>query len=86
MASLHLDKLFHVLVVLGAAACADDDASRRDPPVDAAPGSADATSSGVDGGGEGAPCFCDSEACCDRGVSPPVVQDGFTCCWTTTCD
>ncbi len=85
MATLHLDKLFHVLVVLGAAACADDDTSRRDPPVDAAPGSADATSS-ADAGAEGAACFCDVEACCDRGVSPPVVQDGFTCCWSTTCD
>ncbi len=91
MDSLRLDKLFHVLVVLGAASCGEDDSSRRDQQPDAPVSSdgdattGDATTTSPDGA-EGAPCFCDSQACCDRSQSPPVMQAGFTCCWSTACD
>lgn len=84
MGSLRLDKLFHVLVVLGAASCGEDDAERRDRDGDAA-AAVDASTSTFDGG-EGSPCFCDVAACCDRSGTTPVLQDGFTCCWSTTCD
>ncbi len=92
MGSLRFDKLFHVLVVLGAASCGEDDAERRDRDVDAAVSddgdaatAADASTSTADGG-EGALCFCDVDTCCDRSSTTPVLQDGFTCCWSTTCD
>ena len=79
MSSPRLDKLFHVLVILGGAtgvaACEDDDASRRDRIPDAAAPENDG----------GMPCFCDVQACCDRSADPPTLEDGFTCCWSTTC-
>src|SRR5687768_3093642 len=99
MTSLRLDRLFHVLVVLGgasASACdSGEDSSRRDPAPDAAEAPApDADPAAPDAGpaapdadpADGAPCFCDSQPCCDRSVSPPVLEDGFTCCWSTTCE
>ncbi len=91
MGSLRFDKLFHVLVVLGAASCGEDDSTRRDRDVDAAVSDGDAATSGdgatsPDANEVGTPCFCDTSACCDRSVSPPVVQDGFVCCWSTVCD
>lgn len=92
MGSLRFDKLFHVLVVLGAASCGEDDTERRDRDVDAAVSSdgdaaaaTDANASTPDGA-EGAPCFCNVDSCCDRTGSTPVLQPGFTCCWSTTCD
>jgi hypothetical protein len=88
MGSPRFDKLFHVLVVLGAASCGEDDAERRDRDVDAATSSSPdaAVSSTADAAAEGDPCFCDVAACCDRTGSTPVLQAGFTCCWSTTCD
>lgn len=91
MGSLRLDKLFHVLVVLGAASCSEeDDTNRRDRDVDAAvsensPDAAVSTSPDA-AEQEGSPCFCDVAACCDRTGSTPVLQAGFVCCWSTTCD
>ncbi|MBZ0233255.1 MAG: hypothetical protein K8M05_13075 [Deltaproteobacteria bacterium] len=85
MGSLRLDKLFHVLVVLGAASCGEDDAERRDRDVDAAAAAPDASVSTPDGAAS-SPCFCDVHACCDRSGETPVLMEGFTCCWTTTCD
>jgi len=91
MGSLRLDKLFHVLVVLGAASCGEDDTERRDRDVDAAVsfddgGTAiDANASSLDAA-EGTPCFCNVDSCCDRTGSTPVLQAGFSCCWSTTCD
>jgi hypothetical protein len=91
---MKLERLFHVLVVMGgagAAGCASDDdpAARQPPPPDAPPGGdGDATASPAeeaDAGAVGSPCFCDSQACCDRGQTPAVVAPGFTCCWSTTC-
>jgi hypothetical protein len=91
MGSPSVSKLFHVLVILGAASCGEDDTERRDQNVDAAVTSdgdaaTDATNTSTPDGAEGSPCFCNVDACCDRTVSPPVVQAGFTCCWSTTCD
>jgi hypothetical protein len=84
---MKLDRLFHVLVVVGgasAAACeTDDDEARRAPESDAAVDAAPITDG--DGGAEAAPCFCDVAACCDRSASPARLQSGFTCCWSTTC-
>lgn len=85
---MKLERLFHVLVVLGGAsatACeTDDDEARRggDPQPDAA---VDAPAAPGDGGEELAPCFCDVAACCDRSQEPAQVLTGFTCCWSTTC-
>jgi hypothetical protein len=81
-----LDKLFHVLVVLGAASCGEDDTSRRDREVDAAVSTDGAVSTPDAPDQEGAPCFCNVDACCDRTGATPVLQPGFTCCWSTTCD
>lgn len=81
------DKLFHVLVVLGAASCTEDGTSSRDRQPDAAPDAAptaDAPETLPDGA-ELQECFCDQPTCCDRSVSPPQIQEGFTCCWSTTC-
>jgi hypothetical protein len=87
MGSPTFDKLFHVLVVLGAASCGEDDTERRDRDVDAAASSdGDAAVSTPDATAEGAPCFCNVDSCCDRTGSAPVLQAGFTCCWSTTCD
>lgn len=90
---MKLERLFHVLVVMGGAGAAgctsdDDPAARQPPPPDApAGGDADAAASPAepDGGEVGSPCFCDSQACCDRSQTPAVVAPGFTCCWSTTC-
>lgn len=89
---MKMHKLFGVLVVGGSmlvgAACAGDpdrdddkdkvvngpDAAQEQPAADAA-AHTDATA------GELTPCFCDTQACCDDGV----VEDGFECCWSTTC-
>jgi len=33
-----------------------------------------------------APCFCDSSACCERDeAGNGTLQEGFECCWATTC-
>ena len=86
-----MHKLFHVLVVLGAASCADDGTSSRDRQPDAtADSSSDATPAAdapatLPDGAELQECFCDQPTCCDRSVSPPQIQEGFTCCWSTTC-
>lgn len=90
MTSVRYDRLFHVLVVVGsaiglAAACDDDRLDQRDRQVDATP------AGGVDGavapdGAALQPCFCDVAVCCDRTGDPPVLQSGFECCWSTTCD
>jgi hypothetical protein len=90
---MKLERLFHVLVVMGGAGAAgctsdDDPAARQPPPPDAPPGGDgdDASSPAeADAGAAGSPCFCDSQACCDRGQTPAVVAPGFTCCWSTTC-
>ena len=87
-AGMKLDRLFHVLVVVGgasAAACETDvEEARR--PADPAPDAAvDAPVSVGDGGEELAPCFCDIAACCDRSGEPARLMTGFTCCWSTTC-
>lgn len=87
---MKLERLFHVLVVMGgagAAGCtADDDPAARTPPRDGpASGDGDASPATEDAGAAGAPCFCDTQACCDRSVAPAVVAPGFTCCWSTTC-
>lgn len=81
MASLRFDKLFHVLVVLGAASCSEDGTTPRDRnPVDAAAENSDGAVQ------DGMPCLCETQACCDRSGSTPVLQEGFTCCWSTTCE
>jgi hypothetical protein len=94
----HIDRLFHVLVVMGATtACGNGGDSRRDPPIDAEP-VADADPSAPDAdpnapdadpaapdAAELAPCFCNEPTCCDTSVDPPQVADGFECCWGTTC-
>ena len=82
---MKLDRLFHVLVVLGGASVASCDSAserrdrREDPPPDAAAGTT------VDGGADLQPCFCDVQTCCDRAAEPAEVLDGFECCWSTTC-
>ena len=81
---MKLERLFHVLVVVGGAsaagACeADGDELRREPTPDAGVATIDADERGLD------PCFCDVAACCDRSVAPAQVMTGFTCCWSTTC-
>jgi hypothetical protein len=86
MGGMKLDRLFHVLVVVGGAsapACETDDgeARRPGPEPDAA---VDASAAG-DGAVEGSPCFCDREVCCDRSAEPARLMTGFTCCWSTTC-
>lgn len=82
-----VSKLFHVLVVLGAASCADDGSSQRDRSPDApSPDAAVDAPATLPDGGELAECFCDQPTCCDRSVSPPTIQEGFTCCWSTTCE
>lgn len=92
MGSLRFEKLFHVLVVLGAASCGEDDTERRDRDVDAAVSSDGDASTASDGntstsdGSEAAVCFCNVDPCCDRTGSTPVLQAGFECCWSTTCD
>lgn len=49
--------------------------------TDANPNAPDATP-----GEEPKACFCDSEPCCTRDESGSgTVQDGFECCWSTTC-
>lgn len=84
------DRLFHVLVVLGAASCADEDGtSERELQVDAA-AAADAVSTpeGDAAGGDGAElavCFCNVDPCCDRSGTTAVLAPGFECCWSTTC-
>jgi hypothetical protein len=84
---MKLDRLFHVLVVVGgasAAACeTDDDVARRAPPEPDAAVDGDAAQPGD--GEAGQPCFCDQQACCDRTAVPAHVLTGFTCCWSTTC-
>lgn len=91
---MKIDRLFHVLVVMCGApavsACEsnDDRDERREGSADAA---ADSATSSLDGatstpdGGEVAPCFCDTQTCCDRSGGTPHVLDGFECCWSTTC-
>lgn len=83
MAPPRIDRLFHVLVVLGAASCADDDTASRDRQADAAAAAATdgapATSDGA--AAEPVSCFCETDACCDRSGEAPVLQDGFVCCW-----
>ena len=33
-----------------------------------------------------APCFCNSEACCERHEDGSgTIEEGFECCWSTTC-
>jgi hypothetical protein len=86
MGLLRLDKLFHVLVILGAASCGEDETTRRDREVDASTPSDGAVSTPDAPGSEGAPCFCNVDTCCDRTGDTPVLQEGFTCCWSTTCD
>ncbi len=92
MTSLRLDRLFQVVVVLGGAsglgACDGDGTTSRDRIIDGPPSSLDGEA-GVgtdDGGNPLAPCFCDSQACCDHATNPPQLQVGFVCCWATTCD
>jgi hypothetical protein len=85
-----VDRLFHVLVVVGAASCADDDGtSQRDLTIDAPAPSDDATAAAdATPSGDGAaldPCFCDVSVCCDRSATPAVLAPGFECCWSTTC-
>jgi hypothetical protein len=82
-----LDKLFHVLVVLGAASCADDDTSPRDRLTDAAPTTSDGDAAQASDGAPatddaGVSCFCETDACCDRSGETPVLQEGFVCCWS----
>lgn len=91
---MRLDRLFHVLVVMSGApavaACGseDDRDERREGPDD--PG-ADGGVSTIDGststgdGGELAPCFCNTQTCCDRSSESAHVLPGFECCWSTTC-
>lgn len=92
---MKLDRLFHVLVVMGGASlgcqAGDDDTGRRgDPAPDAQPQS-DAGTTPRDGAAAtvdaapGQPCFCNVEVCCDRSVEPAQVVAGFECCWSTTC-
>ena len=82
---MKLERLFHVLVVMGGATAAggcDADADRLDrrgpdagpPPPDAGP-TTDAA----------LVCFCNQELCCDRTVEPATLVPGFECCWSTTC-
>ncbi len=92
---MKLDRLFHVLVVMGGApavaACdsQDDRDERRgdpnDPRVDAAVSGSDGASTSTIDGGAVAPCFCNTQTCCDRSTESPHVLEGFECCWSTTC-
>lgn len=87
MVTPRLDKLFHVLVVLGAASCAEDDTESRDRQLDAPAAATDGAAASSDGaaassdGGELVSCFCETDACCDRSSGTAVLQDGFVCCW-----
>ena len=93
---MNLSKLLGVLVVGGAllatggcdgGAERDERDERESPPVggpDAAAGEAGADAS--PGEGELAPCFCDQQACCERDEEGNgTLQEGFECCWATTC-
>lgn len=91
---MNLNKLFGVLVMGGsllvASACESDEGDGEREPLVSAP---DAAAAGVDASpgqvSDAAaldPCFCDTQACCSRdeqGVG--TVQEGFECCWSTTC-
>lgn len=86
MVTPRLDKLFHVLVVLGAASCAEDDTQSRDRQLDAPVSATDGAAASSDGGppGDGSElvsCFCETDACCDHSSGTPVLQEGFVCCW-----
>ncbi len=82
-----IQRLFHVLVIMGGASTGAsiaggcdsdrDREQRRDQLPDAAPA--------PDGSAELAACFCDVQACCDREADPAEVVPGFECCWSTTC-
>ncbi len=96
MSEPRIDRLFHVLVVLGGASAiagCGEKTVERDRGPDAAPSGVDAdvvteadAAPTDDAGNELALCFCDSAPCCDRSGEAPVVQDGFTCCWSTVCE
>src|SRR5688572_25805534 len=62
-----LDKLFHVLVVLGAASCSEEGTDSRDRLTDATQSAGDAVqaSDGVPAGdgAELTSCFCETDAC-----------------------
>jgi hypothetical protein len=95
---MNIVRLFHVLVVggalLGGSSCegGDDDGPAPDAPTGGAPDSApadpDATPGAPDASLVDAPpglidCFCntDHDTCC----TGTMVNDGFQCCWSTTC-
>jgi hypothetical protein len=81
---MRLHRLFNVLVVMCGApllGCESDDGQRRDELGDMP--DAGATADAVIG--EGDPCFCDVQVCCDRESEPAHVVEGFVCCWSTTC-
>lgn len=75
----------------------NDEARRQANDADAADGTSDAADVASDAApadqadaepttGELTLCFCNTDQCCDRdAVGGPAVQEGFECCWGTTC-
>ena len=87
---MKLERLFHVLVVLGGASVGggcetDSDPERRDPNPDAAAPAGDAASGDATPGEALTPCLCNDSVCCDRTSEPAILAEGFECCWSTTC-
>lgn len=84
---MNIDRLFHILVVMGGASsvgCENSlDDIKRAPAPDARAPLTDAGTS--DAGADLEPCVCDVEVCCDRSSDPARVEAGFECCWATTC-
>ena len=92
---MKVSKLFGVLVLGGSmligGACNDsgDENKNKNTTADAKTETADANMSLADANADGtdattselAPCFCDTQACCDDGT----LQFGFECCWGTSC-
>ncbi len=79
-----IQRLFHVLVLMGGASIAGgcDSDSDREQRRDQLPDAATPPDAGTS---ELAPCFCNVELCCDREAEPAEVVSGFECCWSTTC-
>lgn len=90
---MKIERLFQVLVVVGGASIvggcdgsAADGQQRHEevaPDATSEPG-ADAARSDASSE-ELAPCFCDTQACCDRSGEPAEVASGFECCWGSSC-
>ena len=92
---MNLSKLLGVLVVGGSLLVTGgcdgdpdrDEGEERDGPLVGGPDAAAASDADASpGGGELTPCFCNQQECCERDEEGNgTLQEGFECCWATTC-